>query len=129
MSKHVFTYADCKEKKVHVSPNDCGGVGYAVVSEDGAEKMVCYGCCGKRDCVEMEAKGRIVLYLTKKSDSWFVSNWPGTLQFPVREHRTGNHNIADTRETVWFTDSDGREWYGVCYGYNTQLCECSNVIP
>jgi len=127
MSEHKFVCADCGEHKVHVNPNDCGGVGYARVCEDGVEKKVCYDCCGKRDIASMQTEGRIVLYLTARGGKLFVSNWPGTLKFPVRERRTGRHNIAGHRDDVWFRDSDGREWWGVSYGYNTQLCHCKRL--
>ena len=127
MSKHEFTCADCGEEKTHVNPHGCGGVGYAIVREDGIEKKVCYDCCGKRDRIEMEDKGRIVLYLSKNQDGWFVSNWPGTLKFRVEECSSGNHNIAGTRDDVWFTGPNGRRWWGVCYGSNTQICRCRRL--
>lgn len=127
MSKHEFDCADCGEHKVHVNPNDCGGVGYANVREDGVEKKVCYDCCGKRDIAYMTDEGRIALYLTVTDGKQFVSNWPGTLKMPVRYSRSGRHNIAGTRETVWFTGPDGREWWGVSYGQWTQICHCKRL--
>ena len=127
MSKHEFDCADCGEHKVHVNPTGNGGVGYARVSEDGIEKKVCYDCCGKRDLVQMEAEGRIALYLVKREGKQIVVNWPGTLSFPVRYSRTGRHNIAGTREDVWFTGPDGREWWGVSYGQWTQICRCKRL--
>lgn len=127
MSEHRFTCADCGKEKVHVNPNGCGGTGYAIVREEGSEKKVCYDCCAKRDIVEMIETGRIVLYLAKRDTGWAVTNWPGTLSFRVRFNRTGRHNIAGVREDVWFTGPDGREWWGVNYGYNTQLCHCKRL--
>lgn len=127
MTRYEFDCADCGEHKVHVNPNDCGGVGYAVVREDGIEKKVCYDCCGKRDIVDMTARGEAVLYLTVREGKSVVTNWSGTLVLPVRYSRSGRHNIAGTRETVWFTGPDGREWWGVCYGNNTQLCHCKRL--
>ena len=127
MSKHEFDCVDCGEHKVHVNPNDIGGTGYAVVREDDTEKKVCYDCCGKRDRISMKAEGRAVLYLTKREGKQFVSNWPGTLTLPVKYSRTGRHNIAGTRETVWFTGPDGREWWGVSYGQWTQICHCKRL--
>ena len=127
MSKHKFDCADCGEHKVHVNPNDCGGVGYATVREDGIEKKVCYACCGKRDIADMRERGRTVLYLTEREGKPVVTNWPGTLSFPVRYSRKGRHNIAGTRQDVWFTDCDGREWWGVSYGDYTQLCHCKRL--
>jgi hypothetical protein len=127
MSKHEFDCADCGEHKVHVKWNDCGGIGYATVREDGIEKKVCYECCGKRDLADMRERGRAVLYLGERENKLVVTNWPGTMTLPIRCSRTGNHNIAGTRETVWFTGPDGCEWWGVCYGHNTQLCHCRRL--
>ncbi len=133
MSEHRFVCDDCGESKVHVNPNGFGGIGYATVSEDGIEKKVCYDCCAKRDCAEMAAQGRITLYLTVAGDGaaapkWpVVSNWPGTLKMPVKSRRIGGHNFAGKREDVWFVGPDGRNWHGVCYGHNTQLCHCRRL--
>jgi hypothetical protein len=133
MSEHRFVCADCGEEKVHVNPNGCGGTGYATVKEDGIEKTVCYDCCAQRDRADMAARGRIVLYLTEErglQGGWIryvVTNWPGTLRIPVAYSRAGSHNIAGSRRDVWFTDSDGCEWHGVCYGNNTQLCHCRRL--
>ncbi len=127
ITKHEFDCVDCGEHKVHVNPNGCGGVGYAIVTEDGTEKKICYDCIGKRDRADMKDRGRITLYLTKNQDGWFVSNWPGTLKMRVREHRSGRHNIAGHRDDVWFRGPDGKEWWGVCYGHNTQLCHCKRL--
>ena len=127
MSEHKFTCADCGEKKVHVNPNGCGGTGYANVREDGIEKRVCYDCCAKRDIASMAADGRAVLYLTKREGKQFVTNWPGTLTLPVKHSRPGRHNIAGTRETVWFTGPDRKQWWGFCYGQWTQLCHCKRL--
>jgi hypothetical protein len=133
MSEHRFVCADCHEEKVHVNPNGCGGTGYATVREDGIEKTVCYDCMGKRDSAEMEATGRAVLYLTvagpgAAAPNWpVVTNWPGSLKIPVQSRRIGSHNIAGSRTDVWFTGPDGRKWWGVCYGDNTQLCHCRRL--
>ena len=56
-----------------------------------------------------------------------MSNWPGTLKFRVRYKRVGSHNLAGRRVDVWFTDSDGREWHGINYGHNSQLCHCRRL--
>ena len=124
MSSHEFVCADCGEEKVHVNPNGCGGTGYGVGPNG---EKVCYTCCGKRDSAEMTAQGRAVLYLTVREGKPVVTNWPGTLTLPVRAFRKGRHNIAGVREDVWFTGPDGREWHGVCYGRNTQLCHCKRL--
>ncbi len=87
----------------------------------------CYAYCGNRDSADMSATGRAVLYLTERSDGAVVSNWPGTLEFRVRHKRVGSHNLAGRRVDVWFADSDGREWRGVNYSHNSQLCHCHRL--
>jgi len=119
----MFTCADCGETIKYVNKSGCGGTGYATVREDGIEKKVCYRCCAKRDCAEMAATGRIVLYLTAGS---MVTNWPGTLKFRVAHSRPGRHNFAGRMVSVWFTDSDGREWYGRNIGDN-QILRCKRL--
>ena len=71
---------------------------------------------------------RAVLYLTEEGpEGAVVSNWPGTLKFRVRHKRVGSHNLARRRVDVWFADSDGREWHGINYGHNSQLCHCRRL--
>lgn len=106
-----------------------GGTGYG--ERDGAK--VCYACCGELDRAEMIETGRATLYLAKVDFSPLsmgcdrsghrVSNWPGTLAFfcHVRKSR---HNMAGNRYDVWFRGPDGKQWHGVQYGDNTQICRC-----
>ena len=126
MSEHRFVCADCGEEKIHVNPNGFGGTGYGIVREGGVEKKVCYDCCGKRDRADMSATGRAVLYLTERPDGAVVTNWPGTLKFRVRYKKAGSHNIAGRRTDVWFTDADGREWWGWNCGDN-QILRCRRL--
>ena len=86
-------------------------------------KRHCYTCCADQDRSAMVRDGKIVLYLTEKG----VTNWPGSLVFPVVHKRKGRHNMAGTRYDVWFTGPEGRNWHGVQYGENTQLCHCRRV--
>ena len=127
MSSHRFVCAHCGEEKVHVNPNGCGGTGYATYRMDGIEKKVCYACCAKEELAYMRDTGRAVLYLTEGPEGLVVTDWPGVLKFPARHKRVGSHNIAGRRVDVWFTDSDGREWHGVNYGHNSQLCHCRRL--
>ena len=75
----------------------------------------------------MRDTGRAVLYLTEGPDGAAVTDWPGVLKFRVRHKRVGSHNLARRRVDVWFADSDGREWHGVNYGHNSQLCHCRRL--
>lgn len=96
-----------------------GGTGYAVVGDT----VVCYPCCAELDRERMRSTGRITLYLAPNKNGGFeVTNWPGTLRFPV-----GRHNIAGVRNDVWFIGPDNMTWHGVQYGDNTQLCHCKRV--
>ncbi len=122
MSVHRFVCVDCGQEKIHV---DSFTTGYGI---DKQGRKVCYSCCGKRDSTDMSATGRAVLYLTEEGpEGAVVSNWPGTLKFRVRYKRIGSHNVAGRRVDVWFTDSDGREWHGINYGHNSQLCHCRRL--
>jgi len=118
----TFVCSDCgKEKDI---PEDSITTGYGIDNEG---KKVCFACCGLRDRKTMVDEGRIALYLTKKPDGWFVTNWPGTLSFRVTSHRIGSHNIAGTRDDVWFTGPDDKPWWGVCIGSNTQITRCRRI--
>ena len=122
MSVHRFVCVDCGQEKIHV---DSLTTGYGI---DKQGRKVCYSCCGKRDSADMSATGRAVLYLTEEGpEGAVVSNWPGTLKFRVRHKRVGSHNLAGRRVDVWFTDSNGREWHGINYGHNSQLCHCRRL--
>jgi len=86
----------------------------------------CYDCCAKRDIAEMTATGRIVLYLTGIGSDETVSNWPGTLCFPVTLRRISRHNIAGKRADVWFTGPNGKRWWGWNCGDN-QILRCRRL--
>lgn len=79
----------------------------------------CYGCCALNDAEQMRRDNRITLYLAKDE----VTNWPGSLRIPVRAQRIGRHNMAGKRYDVWFRFA-GKQWHGVQYGDNTQICHC-----
>jgi hypothetical protein len=120
MSSETFICVDCSDEHTEYGIDSNGD-------------KVCYDCCAKRDCADMESTGRAVLYLTVAGPSAaapncpVVTNWPGSLKFQVRRKRIGNHNFAGCREDVWFNGPDGYVWHGVCYGHNTQLCHCKRT--
>ena len=144
----IISCDDCGE--VIVKPDHCG-TGYARTTDG---KVICYACCGKRDTEAMIATGKATLYLTfaqtplpprthdhftyfsrecglwqRDSEGQYgkVSNWPGTLEFPLTYGKAGLHNMARTRYDVWFKGPDGARWYGVTYGDNTQICHCRRL--
>ena len=85
-------------------------------------------CCGKREFgryVGNRARGSLLD--GEGPEGAVVTDWPGALKFRVRHKRVGSHNLAGRRVDVWFTDSDGREWHGVNYGHNSQLCHCRRL--
>lgn len=117
-------------------PEEDVGVGYGYLA--GTSSPICYQCCAEEDKRYMREHGKIVLYLNceKWSDvkrlglvnrgcGGWVNNWPGTLKIPCFT-KTGKHNIAGTRYDVWFK-FEGYEWWGVCYGEDTQLVHCKRT--
>jgi hypothetical protein len=102
--------------------------GYGV---DSGGRKWCYACCAARDKRRMTQTGRATLYLVDSQASvgraFTVQNWSGSLCFPVTYCRKGAHNMARTRYDVWFTGPDGKPWYGVQYGDNTQILHCRRV--
>jgi len=108
---------------------------YAITKD---EQRICYRCCAENDRAQMQEQGEITLYLEqtnnrlqdgqarnpKTGNYWQVSNWPGTLKFPVLHFRRGRHNIAGTQVTVEFRDHTGAKWYGRQVGNYSQLRRC-----
>ena len=92
-------------------------------------EILCFQCCGWEELASMRDNGRVTLYLTENTRNGDtlgrLGNWPGTFEIAARV-RKGKHNIARTRYDVWFRAFD-RNWHGVQYGENTQLCHC-NVL-
>jgi hypothetical protein len=115
----MFRCIDCAQVKP-MQTN--GGTGYGINEHD---FFVCYDCCGKQDEKFMRDNGRITLYLVKRDNEYFVTNWPGTIN--IRAHvRTSWHNIAGKRYDAWFKHA-GANWHGVTYGDNTQICHCKRT--
>ena len=109
--------------------------GYALDEYGG---KICYECCAIEDRYKMEEKGKIVLYLTRDDNkNPQVTNWPGTLVFPVLLMKEGKHNIVGKRIDVWFrvpppplSEYIGEKesiWWGVQYGDNTEVVHCKRT--
>lgn len=126
MAELSFECMDCGETKL--CPPNAGGTGYAVDRD--TQLKVCYDCCAARDKKDMESYDKFLLYLCKEAEpvsspcGYVVSNWPGTLKFPVQTMKKGGHNISGSRRDVWFKDHVGSEWHGVQYGNFSQICYC-----
>jgi hypothetical protein len=120
MKDKVKVCVDCGTPIIPRPKGDCTtGYGY-----DSLDNVVCFACCGGRDRANMVLSGRATLYLTGKNGDSRVSNWPGSLSFPVLHGHKGDHNIAGERQDVWFRGPDGAIWWGVQYGVWTQICHC-----
>jgi len=98
--------------------------GYGVT--DNGERH-CYECCAKMDREFMDSNKKITLYLVERDGKFFIENWAGSLSYKVQFSKKGGHNIAGSRLDVWFNDHHRRQWHGVQYGNNTQLCHCKKL--
>lgn len=102
----------------------------------------CFHCCGEHDIARMIFDGKATLYLSVAkapeetsingikcftNTRYELTNWPGSVKFPVAFYSEGRHNIAQTRTDVWFRGPDGHIWWGVQYGEWTQLCHCKRT--
>jgi hypothetical protein len=110
--------------------------GYA---KDHDGNMYCYVCCAEMDKQGMRDTGKAVLYLSRKYQPTYVlngrthrpyqeyvTNWPGTLSIHVHYSKTGRHNMAGTRTTVWFK-FEGTDWMGIHYGNDSEICYCRRL--
>ena len=99
-----------------------------------AGEVHCDVCCGEEDKARMIETGRATLYLSRHEpeplglSGWRLSNWPGTFSIKLlMSPKVGLHNMAGRRYDVWFTGPDGKDWHGVQYGDNTQICHCRRI--
>lgn len=103
----------------------CGKVGKFGYGVDRNGNKICFDCCGDLDrdhLMLLKKKERMILYLTDRG----IENWPGTLLIKPTRRKIGKHNIAGTREDVWF-DFEGRHFHGVQYGDFSQICHITVV--
>lgn len=91
---------------------------------------ICYACCAEHDKAEMIREGRITLYLVQRKresglTEWLVINWPGSLVFPVKEHRRSKHGggFGSQRTDAWFNGPDGYVWHAINRG-DMQIARC-----
>jgi len=125
---------------------DCGhgvdiykGMWGTLVVDGGVEVTLCYDCCAEQDRAEMRRLGIRQLYIettevntnghhTGLVNKYEVTNWPGSLRYPVLRFTIGDHNMAgrNGRLDVWFNGPDGHVWHGVNIGDN-QLTRCKRT--
>lgn len=130
-SKEVyFVCATCgKEYPAQTTGGNTGGYGI-----DANNRKHCLPCCAEREKAHILENGKGTLYLVYEQEprsasycGWFtpkngkLTDWGGFLSIPINRIKRGGHNIAGCRYDVWFTFG-GREWHGVTYGDNTQIC-------
>lgn len=116
---------------------DCGhpaaktegcGTGYGV-KRNGSKH--CYACCADDDRERMVADGHRILYVSNSGSGCpaEVTNWPGTLRFPVKRW-SGSRGVGFGRwyqvTHVWFNGPDGFEWYGRNQG-DQDLTRCKRT--
>jgi len=138
-------HCDMCGRNLPTGGNGCG-TGYGKDHETG--DVICYRCCGVMDrdaMAECKPGDRFTLYLTFELHKpgrrlhpspgrpcWIVgkgkvTNWPGSLSFPVRQIKKGCHNMAGVRYDTWFKDHTGAWWWGVQYGDWTQIIHCTKL--
>lgn len=105
--KHEFICSQCNEHKTHKSDMTTG---YGTNKEGG---KICFSCCGKNDILELinlQNKQKVWQYFDGKN----IVNWPSTMKIKPNFTKKGRHNIAGSREDVWFT-------IGIGYVNNNEL--------
>lgn len=101
---------------------------YQLYAELPGGHRICPDCLGRMDATNMILKGSAALYLTIVDDSKaYVSNFFGTIVFPVTKISKGKHNIAKTQTNIRFIGPDNVEWYGTNYGDETQVVHCARL--
>lgn len=134
-----------RENKLKGHPlTPLGATGYAYLnSSDQDRRKICYECAADFDRKTMDETGEITLHLdglislrlaelprTGKRNlkvKISVSNWCGSLSYPVDLVRVGNGGIAKVRRDIYFTDHKGANWHGVQFGNESQLVYCKRL--
>jgi hypothetical protein len=120
--QQTFVCSDCKEVKPIESNYSTG---YAVYGDE----VVCYLCCAIRDKTALKLNGHnkgVPLYMSHTLKP-YVSNWPGTLKFPVVRQKYGKHNVTGHRIDIWFNGPDGFIWYGRNCSSWSDLVRCKRT--
>lgn len=125
MTQKDFGTLDCGH---FPTPTEVGtGMG-RYFDADGNERTCCEDCGAARQRDEMIRTGTINLYLVRNiAGKDEVTDWTGKLRFDAGPIRVGRHNFAGRRYDTWFTGPDGRTWWGVQYGDNSQVIRCRRI--
>lgn len=115
----TFVCADCIKT---LPKSKDGGTGY---TERNGE-TICYDCCADSDRQEMQLGHRIALYwVDDNGRNNRVTNWPGTLSYPLRDIRDLNHAFAKGH-IGYFLGPDGHEWSAKNIG-ESQIAHCRRL--
>ena len=91
----------------------------------------CLECCADHDVEYMFEHRKWVGYFVEEKKSnyskFYVTNWPGTLKFPVTRVKDSWHNFGITRTDFWFNGPDGHVWHGYNIGSRTQIAHCKRT--
>jgi len=111
--KHEFTCSQCGQNKVHESDFSTG------YGRDKNNNIICYSCCGINDAKELTdlPKGKKTVQYW---DGENIVNWPASLVIKPYYTTKGRHNMAGTREDIYFR-FNGFKYHAVQYGKNSQI--------
>lgn len=119
-----------------IGPHSPIATGYGTDPDTG--KRICFQCCADLDRAAMLRDGHITLYLSEYTggslsvhsnrDRARVTNWPGSLSFPVhalkRSPRGGG--FGSQRTDAWFRGPDGYVWHAINRG-DSQIARCKRT--
>lgn len=116
---HQFICSRCQQEVTHESDFSTG---YGI--NDKGEKS-CFACCGDIDRDHMVRDGKTTLYLTNNpAGTSTLSNWPGTLLFPLTHKWTGRHNFGGKVTYFRFIGPDKAIWSGRQMGAQNEIAHC-----
>jgi|CXWK01.1.fsa_nt_gi hypothetical protein len=110
---HEFTCFQCGQNKTHESPVSTG------YGRDKNDNKICFDCCGINDAkelTEMPIGAKTVQYWDGKN----IINWPSSLKITPYYTTKGRHNMARTREDIYFR-FNGFNFHATQYGNNSQI--------
>ncbi len=110
---HNFKCSQCGQDKTHDSEFSTG-YGY-----DKDNNKICFACCGLNDAKELTE-----LPIGKKTVQYWdgknITNWPSSLVIKPSYTTKGRHNIAGSREDIYFK-FNGFNFHATQYGNNSQI--------
>ena len=119
--KHEFKCSQCGQNKVHESDFSTG------YGKDKDGNIICYDCCGKNDASELinlPIGGKAIQYWDGKN----IKNWPSSLVIAPYYTKKGKHNIAGTREDIYFRFG-GFNFHATQYGNISQIAHIKKIKP